>query len=99
MFIQKWILRKASFSNFPSGRPEGCEKNDRMSVNMTVTKTAPYGSWKSPITPDLIVSETVGLSSINIAGDDIYWIEVRCQEEGRYVITHRSPDGQTTAVK
>jgi dipeptidyl aminopeptidase/acylaminoacyl peptidase len=66
--------------------------------NMSKPKTAPYGSWKSPITPDLIVSESIGLGSISIDGDNIYWIEVHYQEGGRYVVVRRTPDGRTTEL-
>jgi dipeptidyl aminopeptidase/acylaminoacyl peptidase len=52
--------------------------------------TAPYGSWKSPITSDLIAKGTIGLSQPRIAGDDIYWIEMRPSERGRQVIVRRS---------
>jgi dipeptidyl aminopeptidase/acylaminoacyl peptidase len=54
---------------------------------------APYGSWKSPITSDLIVAGTVGLSEIALDGGDIYWIEGRAAERGRNCIVRRSPDG------
>src|SRR2546423_11378640 len=58
-------------------------------------KVAPYGSWKSPITSELIVSGTIGLGEVALDGDDIYWIESRPAEEGRSVIVRRTPDGQT----
>jgi len=61
-------------------------------------KTAPYGSWKSPITSDLIVSGTVGLSQPTFSGQDIYWIEMRPQEGGRNVIVRRSPTGDCEDV-
>src|ERR671929_182335 len=35
---------------------------------MTQPSVAPYGSWKSPITSDLIVSATVGLGQIALDG-------------------------------
>jgi dipeptidyl aminopeptidase/acylaminoacyl peptidase len=57
-----------------------------------------YGSWKSPITSDLIVSETIGLGRIVLDGEDIYWSEMRPAEDGRYVVVRRTPDGQTTDV-
>ncbi len=57
-------------------------------------KLAPYGSWKSPITSDLIASETLGLEQIALDGSDIYWIESRPAEGGRYVIVRRSPEGK-----
>ncbi|MBW1743329.1 MAG: S9 family peptidase [Deltaproteobacteria bacterium] len=65
---------------------------------MTEPKTAPYGSWKSPITSDLIVSETIGLGQTALDGDDIYWSEMRPAEGGRYVVVKRSPDGSMVDV-
>ncbi|MBI3241848.1 MAG: S9 family peptidase [Chloroflexi bacterium] len=59
---------------------------------------APYGSWKSPITSDLIVSESVRLGQLMLDGDDIYWVEIRPQEKGRYVIVRRTPDGVAADV-
>ena len=62
---------------------------------MPPPQIAPYGSWKSPITSDLIVSGTVGLEQIVPDGDDVYWVESRPAEGGRNVIVRRTPDGQT----
>ncbi len=56
--------------------------------------TAPYGSWKSPITSDLIVSAVVGLGQIALDGDEVYWVEQRPTEGGRNVVVQRSPDGR-----
>ncbi|HEV2904799.1 MAG TPA: hypothetical protein VGW32_07115, partial [Pyrinomonadaceae bacterium] len=57
-------------------------------------ETAPYGSWKSPVTSDLIVKGSIGLFQVRLDGDDIYWIELRPSEGGRQVIVRRTPDGQ-----
>ena len=46
----------------------------------------PYGSWKSPITSELIVSETIKLGQIVLDGDYIYWSESHPEEGGRSVI-------------
>lgn len=54
-----------------------------MTLSMPV---APYGSWKSPITSDLIVAQSIGLSEIRFDGDDVYWLESRPQERGRSVV-------------
>jgi dipeptidyl aminopeptidase/acylaminoacyl peptidase len=59
---------------------------------------APYGSWKSPITSDLIVSGSVGLSQPTFSGDDVYWIEMRPTEGGRNVIVRRSSAGECLDV-
>lgn len=50
---------------------------------------APYGTWKSPITADLIAGKTIGLGQIALDGDDIYWIESRPAEGGRYTLVRR----------
>lgn len=61
---------------------------------MTTATTAPYGSWKSPITPDLIVAKSIGLGQIaldaGIAEGDfgVYWIESRPAEAGRNALVH-----------
>ena len=56
-------------------------------------KTAPYGSWKSPITSDLIVSQSVGLSEVRFDGDVVYWLEARPQEQGRNVVVRAGEAG------
>ena len=53
---------------------------------MTEPTIAPYGSWKSPITADLLLGGTVGLSEPLIDGDAVYWVEARPSEAGRNVI-------------
>ena len=65
---------------------------------MTQPQTAPYGSWKSPISADLISTEGRRIIEAVTDGEDIYWIEMRPAEGGRYVIVRRTPDGQTTDV-
>ncbi|HEY9890676.1 MAG TPA: S9 family peptidase [Candidatus Sericytochromatia bacterium] len=65
---------------------------------MTQVQIAPYGSWKSPITADLIVAGTIGLGQIVLDNNDVYWIEGRPSEAGRSVIVQRTPDGKTTDI-
>ena len=62
---------------------------------MPTPEVRPYGSWQSPITTGLIVSEAVALGQIALDGADIYWAEMRPSEAGRNVIVHRTPDGRT----
>ncbi|HET6980439.1 MAG TPA: S9 family peptidase [Pyrinomonadaceae bacterium] len=61
-------------------------------------KIAPYGSWKSPITSDLIVEGSVGLGQPSFDGDNIYWIEMRPKEAGRNVIVKRNEAGSCVDV-
>ncbi len=57
--------------------------------------TAPYGSWRSPITSELIVSAVVGLGQIALDRDDVYWVEQRPTEDGRSVVVQHTPNGRT----
>lgn len=64
---------------------------------------APYGAWRSPITADAIVAESVGIGSVAIDrdavnGDAILWVESRPAEGGRNVIVRRAADGTTAEV-
>ncbi len=68
--------------------PYAQRKENRMS------KIAPYGTWKSPITSDRIVSETIGLGQIALENQDTYWVEIRPAEAGRSVIVRRTGKGE-----
>jgi len=65
---------------------------------MTDRTTAPYGSWKSPITADLIASGSIRLSEVTLRGGDVYWLESRPTEGGRYVVLRRDGQGQIADV-
>jgi dipeptidyl aminopeptidase/acylaminoacyl peptidase len=59
---------------------------------------APYGSWRSPITSDLVATDTVRLMDVLLDGDEIFWIESRPQEQGRQVIVRYAKDDQPVDV-
>src|SRR5262245_20953741 len=61
-------------------------------------KTAPYGSWKSPITSDLIVAQSISLSDTRLDSGSVYWLEGRPQEQGRCVIVRRDREGRETDI-
>jgi hypothetical protein len=61
-------------------------------------RTAPYGAWKSPITSDLIVAQSIALSEVRLDGGDVYWLEGRPQERGRLVVVRGGPDGRAADV-
>ena len=64
---------------------------------MTAT-IAPYGTWKSPISSDLIVAKTIRLLDVALDGEDAFWLEGRPSEGGRSVLVRRSPDGTIADV-
>ena len=61
---------------------------------MSSVQVAPYGSWRSPITSELIVSETIKLGQIFLDSNDVYWSESRPAEGGRNLIVRWSPSGK-----
>jgi dipeptidyl aminopeptidase/acylaminoacyl peptidase len=58
----------------------------------------PYGSWPSPVTPELVVSASVSPREVRVEGDVIWWSEVRPAEQGRTQIVRRDPDGSVHEV-
>jgi dipeptidyl aminopeptidase/acylaminoacyl peptidase len=53
---------------------------------------APYGSWKSPITSELIVAGSIGLGDLALDGENLYWTELRPTEKGRSVLVQQRAD-------
>ncbi len=58
----------------------------------------PYGSWQSPITTEMIISESISLGDMAIDGENIYWLEMRPSEGGRCVIVKRASNGSQSDV-
>lgn len=54
----------------------------------------PYGSWKSPITSELIAASGVRLGQTLFDGETLYWLEGRPTEGGRQVIVQMDEDGE-----
>ncbi|MEL7521811.1 MAG: S9 family peptidase, partial [Cyanobacteria bacterium J06553_1] len=57
-----------------------------------MVSNTPYGSWKSPITSDLIVSKSIRLGAIKLDDADIYWSELRPTEGGRQLVVRYGPE-------
>ncbi len=60
-----------------------------------MTDTAPFGSWRSPISAESIARGGVGLTGLAISGDDLYWSESRPAEGGRTVVVKRDAGALT----
>ncbi|WP_444945200.1 S9 family peptidase [Microbulbifer sp. VTAC004] len=62
-------------------------------VPMTIT--APYGSWKSAISAELLVEGSVRLGEATLVDGRYYWLESRPLEKGRNVLVQYCPkDGR-----
>ncbi|MDO8681042.1 MAG: S9 family peptidase [Acidobacteriota bacterium] len=58
----------------------------------------PYGSWASPLTAARVTAGALRLDQIHLDGNDVYWVEGRASEGGRYVIVRMTPDGVMSDV-
>ncbi|MDO5682247.1 MAG: prolyl oligopeptidase family serine peptidase [Propionibacteriaceae bacterium] len=57
----------------------------------------PYGSWPSPIGPELLTAGQVGLAEVLVDGADVYWLEARADQGGR-ISLWRESDGERTEI-
>ena len=53
---------------------------------------APYGTWTSPLTTDSIVAGQHAAGGGRFVGEDIWWLEARPTEKGRFAIRRASGD-------
>jgi dipeptidyl aminopeptidase/acylaminoacyl peptidase len=60
--------------------------------------TAPYGTWPSPITMDVVLRRQVKLRHPTRADGTWYWAEQRPEDGGRTVVVRREPDGRVADV-
>jgi dipeptidyl aminopeptidase/acylaminoacyl peptidase len=64
-----------------------------------VPTVAPYGSWSSPITLDLVANEGgVAYGYLSVGEDGLYWLESRPQEEGRQALVFLPHGGEPVDV-
>ncbi len=61
----------------------------------TVKRVQPFGTWRTPVTSELVVAHAVRLSDVAVDGDEVLWSEERPAEEGRIELVRRSTDGTT----
>ena len=63
-----------------------------------MSTVAPYGSWASPITPELTVTGAVWLGEVRVDGDVTYWSELRPGEGGRVQLVRLERGGEPVDV-
>ncbi len=59
---------------------------------------APYGSWDSPINPAMLTAGALRFDELDVDGDDLYWVESRPDEQGRYVAMRCDGRGELSEV-
>lgn len=71
-----------------------------LTMNSSSTKktTAPYGTWPSPVTPELVAKGSTAILNMLVDGEDTYWCELRPLNKGRYTIVRRDKQGDKTDI-
>jgi len=64
---------------------------------MSKRRVVSYGSWKSPITPEMAASVTQ-LTEVMIRGGSIYWREFHPEQQGRFTLLKRTVDGRVAEL-
>ena len=63
-----------------------------------MTTIAPYGTWQSPITAELVTAAHVGLGQPALDRGVVYWTEARPQEGGRVALVRQGPGGRADVM-
>jgi len=59
---------------------------------------APYGTWSSPISAEMVAEAGVRLSAPWLEDGAVWWLEGRAAEGGRVALVRREPNGRTADV-
>lgn len=59
---------------------------------------SPFGTWKSPITSDIVAAGGGGIGTPRFGGDSVYWTQVRPLQQGRTALVRRNADGSIDDV-
>ena len=59
---------------------------------------APYGSWPSPISADLVARGAHALGGGRLVGAEVWWLETKSEEQGRDAVRRRGADGSPVDV-
>ncbi len=61
-------------------------------------RTAPFGSWRSPISAELVAGGGVSLDAVLPADGGVLWLEGRPLEGGRYVVCQGEPGAEPVTL-
>ena len=63
-----------------------------------MTPVAPYGTWRSPISAEMVSVGGVTLSQPRLEDGSVYWLESRPSEGGRAVLMSAAPFSETVEI-
>ncbi|PKW00391.1 Dipeptidyl aminopeptidase/acylaminoacyl peptidase [Streptomyces sp. 1222.5] len=61
-------------------------------------RTAPYGSWPSPIEAADVARGEALVEWVGFVGDEVWWTEARPEENGRSALVRHTPEGPVEAL-
>ena len=59
---------------------------------------APYGSWESPVATEMLTQGALRFDELDVDGDDLFWVESRPDEQGRYAAMRYTTAGELSEV-
>ena len=59
---------------------------------------SPYGFWRSPVTSDFVVADSIRLEQVALDGDILYWSETQPQKRGRSFVFRIARSGEPEPV-
>ncbi|MGZ8599821.1 MAG: S9 family peptidase [Actinomycetota bacterium] len=65
---------------------------------MSGPTVAPFGTWRSPVGPELVARATTSVKESILVGDRVWWLEQRPHEDGRTVLVRWEPGGAPVDV-
>lgn len=71
------------------------EEGAKTAVAGTGQAVAPFGTWHSPISVELVSGAAIPLSEPWTDGADVYWLEGRPTQAGRRTLLRHTADGET----
>jgi len=96
--VLQFLPSKAARTGLAPAPPDRSPSVPATSPSAPPTATLPYGSWPSPLAPELMATSGVGLSQVTLDGDDVLWAELRPTEKGRTCVVRARPDGTVADV-
>jgi dipeptidyl aminopeptidase/acylaminoacyl peptidase len=69
-----------------------------LETQLTQKTVAPYGTWPSPVTSEMVARAGVRLSMPWLEGGVVWWLEGRAPEAGRVVLVRAEPGAAPTDV-
>ena len=63
-----------------------------------MAESAPYGSWRSPLSAAAVAEAESPIADVQLSGRSVFWLQRRPHEEGRTVLMRRDDDGALSDV-